>query len=104
MSGEMSAVLSDLGVPGRMVYEEDFFNFKHRPDPAFLEQLRERFVAADLTSPRAHREALEHALQGRRARWLLSRGSPAVPRPEPAGWARRPPLRAGFPRWRGHPL
>ena len=85
MIEEMSAALSDLGVPKQMVYEEHYFNFKHRPDPAFLEQLRERFVAADLTSPRAHREALEHALQGRRARWLLSRGSPAVPRPEPAG-------------------
>jgi hypothetical protein len=81
----MSAALSDLGVPKQMVYEEHYFNFKHRPDRAVLDQLRERFVAADLTSPQAHREALEQALQGRRARWLVSPGSPPVQRPEPAG-------------------
>jgi NAD(P)H-flavin reductase len=85
MIEEMSAALSDLGVPKQMVYEEHYFNFKHRPDPAFLEQLRGRFVAADLTSPQAHREALEQALQGRRARWLVSRGSSPVQRPELAG-------------------
>lgn len=85
MIEEMSAVLSDLGVARQMVYEEHYFNFKHRPDPAFLEQLRDRFVAADLPSPRAHREALEEGLQGRRAKWLVGRGLSPVPRPEPAG-------------------
>jgi ferredoxin-NADP reductase len=85
MIEEMSAVLSDLGVARQMVYEEHYFNFQHRPDPAFLEQLRDRFVAADLPSPRAHREALEEGLQGGRAKWLVSRGLSPVPRPEPAG-------------------
>ena len=74
MIEEMSAALSDLGVPKQMVYEEHYFNFKHCPDPALLEQLRERFVAADLPSPRAHREALEEGLQDRRAKWPVNVG------------------------------
>ena len=84
MIEEMSAVLSDLGVPKQMVYEEHYFNFKHLPDPAFLGHLRERFVAADLASPRAHREALEQALHGRRATWPAGCEYTHVPQPEPA--------------------
>lgn len=76
MIEEMSAAFSDLGVPKQMVHEEHYFNFKHRPDPAFLKQLRERFIADDLASPLAHRAALEEGLQGRRAE------SPAPPRRE----------------------
>lgn len=62
MVEEMSIVLSDLGVPQQLVHEERYFNLRHKPDPETLARLRERFVARDLQSPLAHREALEQAL------------------------------------------
>jgi ferredoxin-NADP reductase len=57
MIEEMSAVLSDLGVDRRYIYEEVYFNVRHRADPAVLAAIRSRFRASDLFSPYAHREA-----------------------------------------------
>ncbi len=57
MNREMFAVLSDLGVPKHLVYEEHYFNLKHTPDPRTLEAIRRRFVANDLFSPTSHQEA-----------------------------------------------
>ncbi len=59
MIEEISASLSDLGVAKQLVYEEHYFNFRHKPDPPTLARIRERFVAHDLPSPLAHREAIE---------------------------------------------
>ncbi len=59
MIEEISTSLSDLGVPKQLVYEEHYFNFRHKPDSKTLAQIRERFVAHDLHSPLAHREAIE---------------------------------------------
>lgn len=57
MNKEMSAALSDLGVPSTLVYEEHYFNLKYQPEPDTVRQLRLRFVANDLFSPVAHQEA-----------------------------------------------
>lgn len=57
MNREMAAVLSDLGVQKKLIYEEHFFNPKHVPDPRTLEAIRRRFVAHDLFSPLADEEA-----------------------------------------------
>jgi NAD(P)H-flavin reductase len=57
MISEMSTVLSDLGVDIRLIYEEVYFNVKHRPDPEVLKAIRNRFVASDLFSPFSHQEA-----------------------------------------------
>lgn len=57
MIEEMSSVLSDLGVDKRLIYEEAYFNVRFEPEPAELDAIRARFVASDLFSPYAHREA-----------------------------------------------
>ena len=57
MTHEMATALSDFGVDPRRIHEEIYFNVKHRPDPAVLEDIRERFVASDLFSPYAHQKA-----------------------------------------------
>lgn len=57
MIEEMSTVLSDLGVDRRDLYQEAYFNSRHRPDAAALAEIRDRFVACDLFSPYAHLEA-----------------------------------------------
>ena len=57
MIEEISSVLSDLGVDKQLIYEEAYFNVKYRADPADLDVIRARFVATDLFSPYAHREA-----------------------------------------------
>ena len=62
MIEEMSEALSDLGVFKRLIYEEPYFNARHKADAETLAQIRERFVAHDLVSPLAHREALEREL------------------------------------------
>lgn len=65
MVEELAAVLSDLGVDRRYIYEEVYFNVRYRPDPAALTAIRNRFRATDLFSPYAHREAGPFALEGR---------------------------------------
>lgn len=57
MIEEMSTALSDLGVDRRNVYQEAYFNGRHRPDASTLAEIRSRFVARDLFSPFAHLEA-----------------------------------------------
>ncbi|MFQ5707590.1 MAG: ferredoxin--NADP reductase [bacterium] len=51
MIAEMSAVLSELGIPKSLLFEEYFFNFHHVPGPRKLNALRSRFIAHDLFSP-----------------------------------------------------
>jgi ferredoxin-NADP reductase len=51
MTEEMSSVLSDLGVDREFIYQEPFFNTRHKADPAVVAAIRQRFVAADLFSP-----------------------------------------------------
>ncbi len=57
MIEEMATALSDLGVDQRDVYQEAYFNSRHRPEAATLTEIRSRFVASDLFSPYAHLEA-----------------------------------------------
>ncbi len=57
MNREMFVVLSDLGVPKQLVYEEHYFNLHYTPDPGTIEAIRRRFVANDLFSPTSHQEA-----------------------------------------------
>lgn len=57
MIEEVAAVLSDLGVDTRCVYQEAYFNVKYRPDQRSLADIRRRFVASDLFSPYEHQEA-----------------------------------------------
>ncbi|HKZ78781.1 MAG TPA: FAD-binding oxidoreductase [Pyrinomonadaceae bacterium] len=58
MIAEMARSLSDLGVPKYLIYEEYFFNCKHKPDEETITQLRRRFVADDLFSPLAGLQAM----------------------------------------------
>jgi ferredoxin-NADP reductase len=51
MIEEMSLALSDLGVDRTFIYQEAFFNARHKPDPLTLAATRGRFVAHDLFSP-----------------------------------------------------
>lgn len=53
MIEELSTALSDLGVDRTHIYEEAFFNARHKPDPLSLADTRSRFVAHDLFSPHA---------------------------------------------------
>ncbi len=57
MTEEMATVLSDLGVARQLIYEEPYFNRRHRPAPEVLETIRGRSTADDLFSPYAHRNA-----------------------------------------------
>ncbi len=62
MIEEMTEALSDLGVFKHLMYEEPYFNARYKADAKTLAEIRERFVARDLVSPLAHREALEREL------------------------------------------
>ena len=66
MIEEMSEVLSDLGVNKQLMYEEPYFNTRYKADRESLARIRQRFVAQDLVSPLAHREALWRELSQRR--------------------------------------
>lgn len=57
MIEEFSTALSDAGVDKVMIYEEPYFNVRHRPDPRVVADIRSRFVASDLFSPYAHQQA-----------------------------------------------
>jgi ferredoxin-NADP reductase len=66
MIEDVRAALSDLGVSKQLIYEEPYFNSKYRAEPAAVERIRRRFVAHDLPSPLAEREAMEREFIGRR--------------------------------------
>ena len=69
MIEEMLIPLSDLGVDRTFIYEEPFFNARHKPDPRSLEETRGRFVAHDLFSANTDAYGLLHPerpLTGRR--------------------------------------
>ncbi|MGH9278602.1 MAG: ferredoxin--NADP reductase [Acidimicrobiales bacterium] len=57
MIAEMAPALSDVGVSQEFIHEEAFFDARHVPDPDVVAAIRGRFVADDLFSPFAHREA-----------------------------------------------
>lgn len=63
MVDELARALSDVGMAQRHIYEEPFFNGRHVADPAVVAAIRDRFVADDLFSPLAHREASLFALE-----------------------------------------
>lgn len=48
MIEELGAALSDVGVARQFVHKEPYFNGQHRPDPAVVAAIRERFVAEDV--------------------------------------------------------
>jgi ferredoxin-NADP reductase len=58
MIAELSRALSDLGVPKHLIYEEYFFNFKHKPDEETVAHIRQRFLASDLLSPLVELQAM----------------------------------------------
>lgn len=70
MIEEMASVLVDLGVGRELVYEEPYFNRRHRPGPEVLASIRARFEADDLASPCAQPSGspfgIESPLNGRR--------------------------------------
>ena len=65
MIEEMRMALSDLGVFRELIYEEPYFNARHKPDSEALARVRQRFVARDLNSPLAQREAFEREKEER---------------------------------------
>lgn len=75
MIDELARALSDLGVIQRHVYREPFFNAHHEADPAVVDAIRDRFVAADLFSPFAHRRQLLFPTEG----VLPGNADPAAP-------------------------
>lgn len=56
MIEELAMALSDMGVSEEYIYQEPYFNIRHRPDPAVVDAIRARFVARDLFSPYAHQQ------------------------------------------------
>lgn len=53
MIAEFSAALAEIGVPRMMIFEESFFNHKHKVSPERIAELCRCFVARDLVSPLA---------------------------------------------------
>jgi ferredoxin-NADP reductase len=51
MTGEFATALSDLGVSHSLLYEEAFFNARHRPDAAASSVLRSRLAGDTALSP-----------------------------------------------------
>lgn len=50
MVAEMSGALRELGVANSRIYEESFFNHRHKPKPDEIRELAGRFMANDLLS------------------------------------------------------
>lgn len=48
MVEEMETALSTRGVDRRFIHGERFFNIRHRPDPATMDAIVDRFIARDL--------------------------------------------------------
>lgn len=57
MIEEMCCALSDMGVDELMLHTETYFNVRYRPTVEQVAAVRDRFVANDLFTPFAHREA-----------------------------------------------
>ena len=57
MIEDMCCALSDMGVDDLMLHTETYFNVRYRAAPEHVAAIRERFVASDLFTPYAHREA-----------------------------------------------
>lgn len=65
MIEEMGTTLSDRGIDRSLIYEERYFNVRYKPDAFTLDGIRARYVADDLTSPQAEREAFEREFRSR---------------------------------------
>lgn len=57
MIAEMSAALRDVGVGSDRIYEESFFNHRHRPTRGEVQAIVGRFMASDLMTPLTHIES-----------------------------------------------
>lgn len=57
MIAEMSSALRDVGVPAQRIYEESFFNHRHRPSREEVARVTARFGATDLMTPLTHIES-----------------------------------------------
>jgi ferredoxin-NADP reductase len=57
MIEEMCCALSDMGVDDLMLHTEMYFDVRYRATPERVAEVRDRFVAHDLFTPFAHREA-----------------------------------------------
>lgn len=57
MIEDMGCALSDMGVDELRIHTETYFNVRYRPSPAAVAAVRDRFVASDLFTPHAHRQA-----------------------------------------------
>lgn len=51
MIAELHGALYEAGVPRQQLHREFYFNTRYRPDEATVAAIRERFAAADVTSP-----------------------------------------------------
>jgi anthranilate 1,2-dioxygenase reductase subunit len=51
MTAEMAAALADAGVNENLIYQEAFFNTRHKPDAATVANLRDRLAAGADLSP-----------------------------------------------------
>lgn len=58
MISEMSAALREIGVPGDRIYEESFFNHRHRPSEDDVRSIVDRFAADDLMTSLTHIETM----------------------------------------------
>lgn len=64
MISEMSTALREIGVPGDRIYEESFFNHRHRPSEEVVRSVVDRFGADDLMTPLTHIEAMVGRTRG----------------------------------------
>lgn len=71
MTTEFSNALVEAGVDKRLIYEEPFFNARHRPDPAIVATIREGLIDSRALSPVITGDGmlfpLEHPLGGQAA-------------------------------------
>lgn len=69
MIAEMSRALQNLGVSRDDIYEESFFNHRHRPDAHQVRAVEDRFVSTDIERPidRLERELSRYRLTPRAA-------------------------------------
>ena len=70
MIEEVRAALSELGVSRKLIYEERYFNIRHRADPEIVARIREGFVARHLDSPLVVMANIDATV----ARWKQGRG------------------------------
>jgi NAD(P)H-flavin reductase len=70
MIEEIRAALSELGVSRKLIYEERYFNIKHKADPVTVARIREGLVARNLDSPLVVMANIDATV----ARWREGRG------------------------------